>query len=188
MITNNELKILHDDNLADNNVNAITPAKLREVTENFVDSDGSWSEYVDSVAGDQVITAGVWTELTNDGADAATDETYLPNYATTLFSNNRVDLTDVPEGRVVTVKVDLIVTTLSNNTEVDVRVQFRNSVGDLVFNEVIDHKSYKSAGTREYVDMYMFANRSSVEDGSMALEVNADNNINIKFKAILISL
>ncbi len=183
-----DLKVLHDQNFADNISGDISPEKLREVTDEFVDKSGGWGDYVNGNVVPQVLQSSQWTELTNDKASANTDQSFRPHFTATMFENNRVKLLGIPLGHSVTCRIALNVTTLSANTDIDVRVTFRNNADIIIFSQVIDHKSFKSAIATQYVDLYTFFVGPAIVDGTMAIEVNPDKNVNMLHSGIFITI
>jgi hypothetical protein len=187
-MTNKELKELNDLNLADNNAKKITAEKLRELTTEFVKSNGSFADYNNSSVTHQNITAGVWTKLTNNGLGTLTETSYKPYYCSSMFSGDEVRLANIPLGTVVTLRLDNTITVLSNNTNVTYRVKFKDSLGATVYTSEFDFKHYKNATTVSSVSLYNFYIGDAILDGSISLEVNAENNITALWNGCLITI
>jgi len=181
-MTSTQLKALQDSNLATNNTRQITAEKLREVVTELIKKSGGWGDYNNSV-GQPVQTIPdnnsetPWTKLENDGQGLLTNENYLPYYTTSLFSNSAIDLTNIPEGTVLTIRFDIELSILSNNTDVLFRVKFKNSAGAEVYTSLYDYRAFKTTGTLRGVNFYEFYVGSDIVDGSMEVELQCDNEI-----------
>lgn len=187
-MTNKELKELNDLNLADNNAKKITAEKLRELTTEFIKSNGSFADYNNSNVTPQTITAGVWTKLTNNGLGTYTETSYKPYYAASMFSDNEVRLSNIPLGTVATLRFDNTITILSNNTNVTYRVKFKDSLGATVYTSEFDFKHYKNARTVTSVSLYNFYVGASILNGSISLEVKAEKNITALWNGCLVTI
>jgi hypothetical protein len=191
-MTSTQLKALQDSNLATNNARQITAEKLREVTTELIKKSGGWGDYNNSSATFQTIPGNdegtIWTKLENNGQGLLTNENYLPYYTTSLFSNDAVDLTNIPEGTVLTVRFDIELSILSNNTDVLFRVKFKNSAGAEVYTSLYDYRAFKITGTLRGVNFYEFYVGSDIVDGSMEIELQCDNEMQALWHGAFITI
>ena len=102
--------------------------------------------------------SGGFIKLTNDGAGAFTNITYLPTGITSLWdtTNSQFNFTQLALGDQVEVRIDLEVTTTANNQ--DVNIQFYIAVGGSPYPLAIHSMSPKSSGTYSvvrYLGFYM---------------------------------
>lgn len=187
-MTSTALKALQDANLANNRERLISAAKLREVTTELIKKSGGWGDYSNSAVSAQSISATTWTVLTNDAAGEFTDETFLPYYSSGLFASNEIDLTDIPLGAIITVRFDTTTTITTNNTDVLLRADFKDSEGTTSFTQVFSTRSFKTQASYSNVDLFTFYVGSSILGGSVALEAYGDNAFQIKFNGVLITI
>jgi hypothetical protein len=188
-MNSSDLKTLQDTNLATNDAHEITAAKLREVTTELIKKSGGWADYNNSsTILQEIVGGGSWTQLTNDGAGAYTNTNYKPYYLTSLWSDNAVDLTDIPEGTLMTLRFDITLSILSNNTDVKFRVKFKNSEGTEVYTHLFDFRAFKSTGSLSGVNLYEFYVGSDILNGSAELEISCDKDIEATLNGILISI
>lgn len=187
-MTSTQLKALQDTLLADNNQGEITPQDVRDVFTELIKKSGGWADYSNSAVDLQTISASTWTQLTNDGAGALTKTDYKPYYTTSLFNSNSVDLTDIPEGTVITLRNDITLNILSNNTDVLFRVKFKNEIGTEVFTQLYDYRAFKTQGQLSGVNFFEFYVGSDILNGSVELEINADHEIGAKWNGVFITI
>lgn len=187
-MTSTELKELQDSNLATNNERLISASKLRAVITELIKKSGGWADYNNSATGSQSISATTWTALTNDGAGALTNEDFLPYYSTGMFTSNEIDLSDLPLGTLVTVRFDTTATITTNNTEVLLRADFKDSEGASVFTSVFSTRVYKTQAAYSNIDTFTFYVGSGILNGSVALEAYGDQAFSIKYNGVLITI
>ena len=187
-MTSKELKELNDLNLADNNSRSITAEKLRELTTEFVKSSGGFADYNNSNTTPQSIVAGVWTKLTNNGLGIYTETSYKPYYCASMFSDNDVQLANIPLGTVATLRLDNTVTILSNNTNVTYRVNFKDTLGTSIYTSEFDFKHYKNTRTVTSVSLYNFYIGEAILNGTISLEIKAEKNITALWNGCLITI
>ena len=187
-MTSTQLKALQDSNLATNNAKQITAEKLREVTTELIKKSGGWGDYNNSSAVLQNIAVATPIQLQNDGAGSLTNESYLPYYTSSLFSANAIDLTNIPEGTVITVRNDTTLNITSNNTDVQFRMKFKNSSGVEVYSSIYDFRSFKSAGQFSGVNFYEFYVGSDIVDGTVEFEVYGDNDFEARWNGVFITI
>lgn len=88
-----------------------------------------------------------YKKLTNDGAGAFTNLTYIPVGMTTLWNTttNQFDFSELSLGDMIDLRVDIDVTTTAPNQEVVVRVTL--AIGGVPYSLEVDRAVFKSAGT-----------------------------------------
>lgn len=187
-MTSTELKNLQDTLLADNNSGEITPEDLRTVLTELIQKSGGWGDYNNSVTTAQSITDNTWTPLTNDGLGQFTNDTYLPYYSNSLFTNNEIDLTNIPLGTVLTIRYELTLAILSNNTDVLFRINAKDSNGDSVYTSLFDYRVFKNRGTLTGVNFYEMYVGQDILNGSVALEIFVDRDINALWSGVFITV
>jgi hypothetical protein len=187
-MTSTQLKTLLDTNLANNNNKEITAAKVRQVITELIQKTGGWADYNNSITTKQTITAGSWQQLTNDGEGALTEETFMPYYTSSMFSDNAVDLSDIPTGTVLTLRNDITLNITSNNTDVLFRVKFKNSQGVEIYTHLYDFRVFKSTGELSGVNFYEFYVGKDILNGSVELEIYADHNIEALWNGCFITI
>lgn len=187
-MTSTALKQLQDTLLNDNNSGQITPEDLRNVITELIKKSGGWADYNNSNTTPQTITASTWTALTNNGLGSFTNETYLPYYSNSLFSDNEIDLNGLPLGTVLTIRYELSLGILSNNTDVLFRINAKDSNGDSVYTSLFDYRSFKTTGNLTGVNFYELYVGQNILNGSIALEVFADNNITALWSGAFITI
>lgn len=109
--------------------NKLTAGDVNEIKNsvNYIyDDKGGFSNYedVNTLTNPIILAANTWTDLTNDKQGTHTTEEFKPAYVTNGLwdsGNNKINLTDVPVGKVVLVKVDFEITDTANNTLIDGR-------------------------------------------------------------------
>jgi hypothetical protein len=187
-MTSKQLKELQDTLLPDNNQGEISPQDVRDVLTELIKKSGGWADYSNSAVDLQTISANTWTQLTNNGTGVLTKIDYKPYYTTSLFNNNAVNLKDIPEGTVITLRNDITLNITSNNTDVLFRVKFKNSDGTEVFTQLYDYRVFKNTGQLSGVNFFEFYVGADILNGSVELEVNGDHNFGAKWNGIFITI
>lgn len=191
-MTSTEIKALQDANLATNDAHEITAAKLREVTTELIKKLGGWGDYANNAeASPQSISGGEtpeWITLNNSGTGTLTNTDFLPYYVESLWSANKVQLNGLSLGTIITLRFDLTLNILSNNTDVLFRVLFRDSSKTEVYTHVFDYRAFKLSGTLSGVNFYEFYVGASILNGTAELQVQADKDITALFNGILITI
>ena len=186
-MTSQEIKALQDSNLATNDANEITAAKLREVTTELIKNDGGVSYYVNSTTTPQSATTDVQIQLTHDAA-GYTVTTYKPYYVTSpLLSGNAIQLSELPNGAIVNFRFEgeAIV---PNATEVKFTTKVKNSSGDVVFTLPFLDLYFKTAGTKPCVANNFFFVDTDIAGGSVEFYYTADGNSTVLFKNLVINI
>ena len=186
-MTSQEIKALQDSNLATNDANEITAAKLREVTTELIKNDGGVSYYVNSTITPQDATTDVQIQLTHDAA-GYTVTTYKPYYVTSpLFSGNAIQLSELPNGAVVNFRFEGEAT-VPNATEVKFVVKVKNSSGDVVFTLPFLDLYFKASGTKPCVANNFFFVDTDIAGGSVEFYYTADGNTTVLWKNVVVNI
>ena len=122
--------------------NKLTAGDVNEIKNSvntIYDDKGGFANYedVNTLTNPIILPANTWVSLTNDKQGTHTTELYKPAYVEGSLwdsGNNKIDLSDVPVGKVVLVKVDFEITETANNTVL--RGKFVGGGHDVNFLEV----------------------------------------------------
>ena len=186
-MTSTELKALQDANLATNDAKEITAAKLREVTTEFIRNDGGVIYYVNGNTTPQSATGGTQLQLTHN-ASGYTVTTYKPYYITSpLLASNALQLSGIPNGRVVNFRFEADVVT-PNSTEVRFVVKVKNSSGTIVFEMPFLNLYFKNADTHPCMASNFFFMDSDIEGGTAEFHYKSDNNSTVLWKNVVINI
>jgi hypothetical protein len=140
-----------------------------------------WGTYDDTATASTPLTIVADTPklLTTDKLGPQTDERFLPFGVTTLFSsvNNRVQLTGLQEGEIISIRNDLVFTPGSTNTVSRIQYEFLNSVGASVFtvNKFIAFSKAASVAEQFVVSTPFFIG-AAIADGEVEVSLVADSN------------
>lgn len=121
---------------------------------------GGFVDYNDSTtAGTPIsLSAGVPTVLTNDGAGAFTNKTYLPTGVTDVWDEvDSFDWSDLEVGDMLDIRMDIVLTTGSPNTTVEVDLHLGTG-GSAYTVPFVTDADFKDAGTHtinKYNGIYM---------------------------------
>lgn len=90
--------------------------------------------------------------LTNDGLGAFTNKTYLPTGVTDIWNTttNKFDFTQLKLGDMIDIRVDLNITTASNNQTITVNMHLAEGASEYTIPFTSQYE-YKTAGTRQVV-------------------------------------
>lgn len=190
-MTNTQLKTLHDANLATNASGAITAAKLREVTTEFVKKASGWVYYENSSSTPQVVDVSEQdtVTLTNDGASENTNLTYAPHYLNgSLFSNNAIQLADLENGTMVHFRFCLDVIDSDLTTEILISASLKDSEGEEIMSSAFVDSAFRESGEHKIVDSCMFFVDSNIENGSVDFSLKASDDCEVIWRSILIEV
>jgi len=124
---------------------------------------------------------GAATLLTNDTLAISTNELYLPTGITSLWNSvdNAFDWTELSLGDMVDLRVDLVVTTISPNTELEVYMELAQGAGGAYQIELED-VFYKGTGIHRmvsYTGGYM--GDANTLNNPASLYVDSTNDVSI---------
>ena len=157
----------------------ITAANVNEIKTSvnaLYDTLGGFAYYEDAATSGTPInlTAGTWTDLTNDKAGSGTLTTYKPSYVTSDLwdsATNSIDLDEIPAGSVVLVRNDYDITTGSANTRMDSRLYFPDNSKSVEFS----HDTIASSGTEvRYSRTTQFFVTDAIKTSGVKIQVKVD--------------
>lgn len=124
--------------------------------------------------------AGIETKLTNDGAGPFTQKTYAPNGVTDVWNSvtNQFDFSELHIGTMVNLRISLAVTTLSNNTDIDIKLVLAIGSGGPYELQFIKD-SFKTAGVQtfsRFVGFYI--GNDNTKNFPAELRITCDNTSN----------
>ena len=108
---------------------------------------GGFADY-NHGGGTQAYTSGDgWVKMINDDAGPATNETYLPAGVTTLYdgTNSQFDFSQLPNGSIVTIRVDSLTTTTASNQVIQARISAAIG-GTTPFQLTLSQQQIKASG------------------------------------------
>jgi len=153
------------------------------------DDKGGFANYedVNTSTNPIILPANTWVNLTNDKQGTHTEEAYKPAYVEGSLwdsGNNKIDLSDVPVGKVVLVKVDFEITDTANNTLITGR--FSGGGHDVIFTQA----EMKDGGIPHH---FSGASMFYVEDVAMQaagvfVQLNTSENSEVEVHNIMITI
>ena len=150
----------------------------------YIESDGGdsfsggWADYADfATTGTPLNVTAVYSVMTNDGLGVNTNTSYLPEGVTQLWdsSTNSFDWSELKVGDMIDIRLDVSVTTVTNNTAVDVDL-FMGTAGsiDVPF---ISAQNFKTSGTYNLIRYQgLYIGSENVRTNAAQLKIKADNN------------
>ena len=150
----------------------------------YIESDGGdsfsggWADYADfATTGTPLNVTAVYNVMTNDGLGVNTNTSYLPEGVTQLWdsSTNSFDWSELKVGDMIDIRLDVSVTTVTNNTAVDVDL-FMGTAGsiDVPF---ISAQNFKTSGTYNLIRYQgLYIGSENVRTNAAQLKIKADNN------------
>lgn len=128
-------------------------------------------------------TGGTPTELTNDGLGALTDATYAPTGITQFFNSgtDKLDFdTGYTLGDIITLRVDVDVTTTASNQEVDLQLTLGEGTDDEI-TKLISTKFFPTAAEHNMVAEITFClSNQDYLDAAGNIEINSASNATVK--------
>lgn len=186
---NSELKTLQDTNLANNNANAITAAKLREVTTEFVKHSGGFVSYNNANSTPQNLSAGVATQLTFNTTGENNLLTYIPYYIEVpLIASNAIQINGIADGSVINGRFLCNVVTGSANTEIKIEARFKNQAGTVIFTYPFSNISFKASGAHTISATGLFYVDPTLQDGTIEFWITADASATALWSSIMLDI
>jgi len=186
--SNIEIKALGEANLLDNNDKLITPAKLREVFGVMLHHLGG-NLYFTNAGGGLTVPAATETKLIGDFNTTGYKVTeYRPWYVDADYivgANSTVQLRDFKMASFVSFRFEVGLT-VPSNTEVQILARVKNSLGQKVFDINVEDLVFKSAATRTKTSNFFFFMDSDIENGTLEIYVQSDNEIQATWQSFLI--
>ena len=125
--------------------------------------DEGFIDYDDSLTSGTPISllSGVDTALTNDGLGADTFKGFAPATVADVWLSNAFDFTDLSVGSEVGIRLDVIVTTLTPNTDLSINLLLGGGLIPFTI-PFMSEQTYKSAGAHS-INVY---NRFYIKDSN----------------------
>lgn len=136
------------------------------------------------------LSAGVALQLENDGAGSFTNLTYIPSGVASLWDTtlDQLDFSDLKLGDKVLLRLDVTLTTLSANTDIDMTMDL--AIGGTPYSLDISRESFKSTGTyniTETFPVYMGDANTRDNPGEIMLETDKNATVVVNGWAIFVN-
>jgi len=142
------------------------------------DAQGGFAFYEDTATTTTPINLSVdtWTDLTNNKAGSSTFTSHKPSYVTGDLwdsANNVIDLSEIPEGKIVLIRNDFDVTSGSANTRLDARLYFPDTTKSVEFS----HDDIAVNGTEvRYSRTTQFYVKNDIKTSGVKIQIKANKN------------
>lgn len=142
------------------------------------DAQGGFAFYEDTATTTTPINLSVdtWTDLTNDKAGSGTFTSHKPSYVTGDLwdsANNVIDLSEIPEGKIVLIRNDFDVTSGSANTRLDARLYFPDTTKSVEFS----HDDIAVNGTEvRYSRTTQFYVKNDIKTSGVKIQIKTSKN------------
>lgn len=128
----------------------------------------------------EVTSGSGWVLLTNDKLGAFTNVAYLPEGVTTaVFSANQFDFSQLSVGDMLNIRLDITVTTTSNNQVINTRLKM--GIGsDSEFSIPFSHDQFKTSGAQQinpYVGLYIGG--TDILNNPAQFEISSDDDASV---------
>ena len=173
-------------------INKVAAADLNEIKESvnaIYDDKGGFANYEDvaTLTTPIVLTADTWTNLTNDKQGEHTTEVYKPAYVTGSLWNSatsKIDLTEIPIGKVVLIKVDFQITETLNNTVLECQM-----VGGGHTMQILTTEMKFRNDTHHYaVSNMIWVEDAAMQTAGMNVQLRTSNNSQVAVHNIMITI
>ena len=174
------------------NINKVKAADLNEIKDSvnaIYDDKGGFANYEDvaTLTTPIVLTANTWTNITNDKQGEHTTEVYKPDYVTGSLWNSatsKIDLTEVPIGKVVLLKVDFQIVQTANNTILECQI-----VGGGHSMQVLTTEMKSSGDDHHYsVTNMVYVEDAAMQTAGMNVQLRTSNNSQVEIHNIMITI
>jgi hypothetical protein len=172
--------------------NKLTAGDVNEIKNSvnaIYDDKGGFANYedVNTLTNPIILPANTWVNLTNDKQGTHTQEAYKPAYVEGSLwdsGNNKIDLSDVPVGKVILVKVDFEITDTANNTLITGR--FSGGGHDVVFMQAeMKHGNI----THHFSGASMFyVEDVAMQSAGVSIQLNTSANSEVEVHNIMITI
>lgn len=128
-----------------------------------------------------VIGGGGFVYLTNDELGAFTNKLYPPDGVTDVWdaSNNRFDFSQLNLGSKLDYRLDIEITTTSNNQEIDVEIEL--AIGGSSYSLGVANRQYKSVRTYKLdIENYVYMGDLNTRDNYAKFKIKSDGNATVK--------
>ena len=172
--------------------NKLTAGDVNEIKNSvnaIYDDKGGFANYedVNTLTNPIILPANTWVSLTNDKQGTHTTELFKPSYVEGSLwdsGNNKIDLSDVPVGKVVLVKVDFEITETANNTVL--RGKFVGGGHDVNFLEV----EMKDGGINHHFSgaSMFYVEDIAMQSAGVSIQLQATANSEAEVHQIMITI
>jgi hypothetical protein len=173
-------------------INKVTAADMNEIKTSvnaIYDDKGGFANYEDvaTLTTPIVLSADTWTNITNDKQGEHTTEVYKPAYVTGSLWNSatsKIDLTEVPIGKVVLLKVDFQITETANNTVLECQM-----VGGGHTMQILTTEMKFQNDTHHYaVSNMIWVEDAAMQTAGMSIQLKTSNNSEVEIHNIMITV
>lgn len=173
-------------------INKVGAADLNEIKNSvnaIYDDKGGFVNYEDTATSITpiVLSADTWTPLTNNKLGAHTNESYKPSYVDNDLWNsatNKIDLSDVPVGKVVMFKCDFEITQTHNNTIIEARLS--GGGHDVHF---FNSEIKVASGSHHFCQTTMFyVEDVAMQTAGLSVEVKAERDSEMEVHQFMITI
>jgi hypothetical protein len=173
-------------------INKVKAADLNEIKESvnaIYDDKGGFANYEDTatLSTPIVLSADTWTNITNDKQGEHTTEVYKPAYVTGSLWNSatsKIDLTEVPIGKVVLLKVDFQITETANNTVLECQM-----VGGGHTMQILTTEMKFQSGTHHYsITNMVYVEDAAMQTAGLNIQLKTSSNSQVEMHNIMITI
>lgn len=174
-------------------VNKVTASDLNEIkdsTNSLYDLLGGFAFYEDAATAVTPInvTAETWVDLTNDKAGSGTLTTKKPSYVSGDLwdsATNKIDLGEVPDGKIVIVRTDFNYTPGSSNQHADARIYFPDIDKELHFLHTDIGSQHDE---HHFVNTMQFYTDSNIQTSDAKIQFQSSASGTLKVNGFLITV
>lgn len=148
-------------------------------------------DYNDSGTPISILTASNPTAITNDGEGAFTNKAYPPEGVTDLWNvvDDKFDWSQLSLGDMIDIRLDFILTTTSNNTEISVDLLMADGGAGPFAIPFITASNFKAIGVYPVVVwMGLYIGALDVLNNPAKFQINTDQNCSIKVNGFYIKV
>jgi hypothetical protein len=173
-------------------INKVTAADMNEIKTSvnaIYDDKGGFANYEDvaTLTTPIVLSADTWTNITNDKQGEHTTEVYKPAYVTGSLWNSatsKIDLTEVPIGKVILLKVDFQIVQTANNTILECQI-----VGGGHSMQILTTEMKFQNDTHHYaVSNMIWVEDAAMQTAGMSIQLKTSNNSEVEIHNIMITV
>lgn len=173
-------------------INKVKAADLNEIKESvnaIYDDKGGFANYEDvaTLTTPIVLTANVWTNITNDKQGEHTTEVYKPTYVTGSLWNSatsKIDLSEVAVGKVVLIKVDFKIVETSNNTILQGQL-----IGGGHSMQLLTTEMKFASGTHHYsITNMVYVEDAAMQTAGLNIQLKTSSNSEVEMHNIMITI
>lgn len=174
------------------NINKLKASDLNEIKESvnaIYDDKGGFANYEDlaTITTPIVLTANVWTNITNDKQGEHTTEVYKPSYVTGSLWNSassKIDFTEVPIGKVALIKVDFQIVQTSNNTILEGQL-----IGGGHNMQLLTTEMKFASGTHHYsITNMIYVEDAAMQIAGLNIQLKTSSNSQVEVHNIMVTI